>query len=56
MSNMNKDPLYIANGKWFISYEAVVEYAKDLGLRVVSTETIKQRRKFGHRIIVTLGQ
>jgi hypothetical protein len=33
---------YIANGKIFASYEEVEQYAKEQGLRITNTETIRK--------------
>lgn len=33
---------YIADGKFFASYEEVEQYAKEKGLRITNTETIKK--------------
>lgn len=48
-------PLYIANGKFFISYEKVEEYAKENGWRISNTEKVKgPRNNFPDRVLVTL--
>lgn len=39
---MKSTEKYIANGSTFQSYEEVEEYAKQLGLRITNTETIKK--------------
>lgn len=33
---------YIADGKHFESYEKVENYAKELGMRITNTETIRK--------------
>lgn len=50
-------PLYIVNGKFFHKYEAVVEYAESLGLRVTNTENIRgSKNNFPKRVLITLDK
>jgi hypothetical protein len=39
---MKKIEKYIANGKYFTSYEDVENYAKANGYRITNTETIRK--------------
>lgn len=39
---MKSKEKYIANGRFFHSFEEVEEYAKSIGMRITNTETVRK--------------
>lgn len=51
----HKGTLFIANGKWFISLEAVEKYAKENNWRIVNIKKQSgKRNNFPYQAIVTI--